>query len=52
MPSMPEEMSWDQLVGEYNNLKLGHGGLRTKDIQYKHALKTRSISEKQKDTWR
>ena len=38
MPRMPEEMTWDQLVGEYNDLKLGHGGLRTKDIQYKHAL--------------
>ena len=38
MPKMPEEMTWDQLVGEYNDLKLGHGGLRTKDIQYKHAL--------------
>ena len=38
MPKAPEEMTWDQLVGEYNDLKLGHGGLRTKDIQYKHAL--------------
>ena len=38
MPKAPEEMTWDQLVGEYNDLKLGYGGLRTKDIQYKHAL--------------
>ena len=38
MLKLPEDMTFEELLAEYNELKLGFGGLRTKDIMRKHDL--------------
>tara|TARA_B100001027_G_scaffold22027_1_gene12948 strand:- start:537 stop:737 length:201 start_codon:yes stop_codon:yes gene_type:complete len=38
MLKLPEDMTFEELLAEYNELKLGFGGLRTKDIMRKHGL--------------
>ena len=38
MLKLPEDMTFEELLAEYNELKLGFGGLGTKDIMRKHDL--------------
>tara|TARA_B100001057_G_scaffold446989_1_gene486085 strand:+ start:1281 stop:1481 length:201 start_codon:yes stop_codon:yes gene_type:complete len=38
MLKLPEDMTFEELLAEYNELKLGFGGLRTKDIMRKQGL--------------